>query len=377
MAAKSKILTPTSKNGYPETIDQRLFQIRFTMEDIKLDGIAVTHVPNIRYLTNFSGSAATMFVLKDEIHFVTDDRYAEAVADELYPLPNLQIHISRAPFEYAKKSKILAKVKNLGFEADRMPYSEAVEIRNVIRPVKFKPAPNEIERFTVRKAPEETAYIKEACEMAETLFQKMLKVIKVGMTEKDVANELIYNARKLGSEGEPFDVIVTSGPRTSLVHASPSSRKIKKGDLVLLDYGCKVHGFCSDITRVLSLGKPSKEMQAVYKTVYEAKNLAMANARSHMKGDTLDGFARKYIEKAGYGEFFQHSSGHGIGISVHESPIITHRLNNQIIPEDSVLSIEPGVYFPGKFGIRLEDQVLVSKMSTTALSNAPKEIPVI
>lgn len=365
------------KTAYPKLVNRRLEQVRFLMEEYKVDALVVTYLPNIRYLTSFSGSAATLFILNDSLHFVTDDRYEEQIKDELYALPNLKTHISRDPWSVIKKNKELKKIASMGFEADRMSYSGAVDIRNKIRPVKFKPMPGEIEPFTMPKAEEELESIKKACELAEKTFEKILEIVKPGMTEKELANEIAYQSRLLGSEGDPFDIICVSGIRGALVHGKPSDKKIKKNEIILLDFGCKVNGFGSDITRCFAIGKATKEQKDMYKLLNGAKKTAIENIRPGVNGKIIDKKARDIIKKAGFGNYFQHSLGHGIGLVAHEHPIITFRMDNEIIPDNSVIAIEPGVYLPDKFGMRIEDNVYVTINGPEYLTNAPEELPVI
>lgn len=376
--AKKKKETTKKQDSYPKIADIRLEQLKYIMEDHKVDALVVTYLPNIRYLTNFSGSNATLFITPDEIHFVTDDRYEEQVKTELYPLPNLQEpSITRDPFSLIAEKKILPDVASMAFEADKMTYDDAVKIRNQIRPVKFKPAPNMVEPFTVPKADEELANIKEACRIAEATYEKILEFVKPGVTEKELALEITYQSRLLGSEGDPFDIIVTSGERGALVHGQPSDRALKKGDIILFDFGCKVNGFGSDISRTIALGKATKEQKANYDLLYKAKEAAIEFVRPAMNAKNVDAVARKMIEDAGYGENFQHSLGHGIGLVAHEHPIITFRLESEMIPENSVLAIEPGIYLPDKYGMRIEDNILVTRSGGEHLTNAPKKLPII
>lgn len=365
-----------TKSPYPELNDKRLAQIRFMIEDQKLDAMIVTHMPTVRYLTKFSGSNGALLVTPDDLHFFTDDRYEESVKNDLYDLPNLTVHITRDVWQYMVDAKVLANIKNLGFESDRIAYTEAVDIRNVIRPVKFKPAPKEVEPFTMPKAEVELDHIKAACAIAESVYETMKKKVKVGMTEIELQSELIYEARKQGSEGEPFNPIVLAGERTSMPHGLPSHRKIKKGDLILLDFGTMIEGFGCDITRVFCMGKPTKEQESVYKIIHEAKQKAIDNLRPGINGQILDEYARKHIEKAGYGDNFKHSLGHGIGVAAHEMPFITFRKEDNV-PVGVVLAIEPGVYFEGKWGMRLEDNVHVTFDGAIMFTNAPAELQVV
>lgn len=318
-----------------------------------------------------------MFILKDEIWFFTDDRYEEQIQTELYPLPNLKTFITRDVWGYCTKKKMFKNISSLVFESERLSYQDVINIRNIIRPVKFKPAIAIVEPFMMPKAPEELESIRKACEMSEKVFEEVLKVFKVGMTEKELAAEIVYRARLLGSEGEPFPTIVVSGKRSSLVHGSPSDKPIKSGEVVTVDFGCIVNGFCSDVTRVFAVGKSTKEQRAIYDLLLKAKDSAIEKIRPFVNGKLIDNIARSMIEKAGYGQYFQHSLGHGLGISPHEPPLITFRKDDEFIPESSVLAIEPGVYIPDKYGLRVEDDVYVNRDGAKYLTKAPSELIVV
>jgi Xaa-Pro aminopeptidase len=270
----------------------------------------------------------------------------------------------------------LKGIKNLGFEADRMAYAEAVEIRNRIRPIKFKPAPYVCEPFTQPKSDEELEYLKQACDIAERTYEKILDFIKPGITEDELAMEISYQSRKLGSEKDPFKVIVTSGNRGKYIHGMPSDKKLKKNELVMMNFGAQVHGFGSAISRTVAIGKATKEQQKVYSKIMDAIKAAGENVRPGMNGKHLDMIAREIIEKAGYGKNFQHGLGYGIGLVEQENPIITFRKDDQIIPEDVVLAIVPGVY-NDKFGMRVQENMKVTKSGGMFLTSAPAEIPVL
>lgn len=366
------------ESNCPQFIDKRLRQVRFNMEDNKVDAVWATHLPNIRYLTNFSGSAATMLILPDEAHFFTDDRYEEQIKLELFDIPNLHTHITRDPLGYTMENNLLDNSPKLGIETEYITHMEALGIRSKLmtkRKTKMFPVVSLLEKYTQPKSPEELESIKKACEIAEETFEKVLnEVIKPGVSELDIAIEIGYISRKLGSEGDAFDTIVVTGKRGALVHGQPSKAKIKKNDILLIDFGCKVNGFCSDITRTICVGKPTKEQKEIYSLLYSAMSNAIAEVRPGMKGNFLDSVARNMIEEAGYGQYFQHSLGHGIGLVCHEKPIISFRLPDQIVPEDVVLAIEPGVYLPNRFGMRVEDNVVVTKGKNIKLTNAPETL---
>ena len=362
----------TTIADYPRSLDKRLEQIQFMMQDNKIHCMVLSSLANIRYMTNYSGSSALLFIFPEEMHLVTDDRYEEQVKTEIYPLPNLSIHISRTPWHYMVENKIFKKIDTLGFEAEVMPYSEAVDIRNIIRPLKFKPLPSEVEPFMRAKTPEEIEYIKQSCNLSVAVYEAMLPKIKAGMSEKELADELVFTARRMGSESDPFVPLVLSGHRCALPHGMPSGeKKIKKNDIIIMDFGCKINGFGSDITRTFCYGKPTKEQKTMYELVKKAQMAAINNIRPGIKGAVLDGFARRIIADEGYGAYFQHGLGHGLGLSPHEKPSISFRLEDSIVPEDCVVAIEPGVYFVDKYGIRIEDNVLVTRTGPIMLTQSP------
>jgi Xaa-Pro aminopeptidase len=375
MAKKTINQEPTNK--YPKIVDRRLEQLRFSFEEQKAEALAVSFMPNIRYLTNFSGSNALLFIMENELHFVTDDTYEEQIKDELYPLPNLHTHITRDPWIYLVENKIFKGIQGISFEADTMAYSEAVEIRNKIRPIKFKPADNLVSRFTQPKDPDELVHIKSSLALADSVYNTMLGIITVGMSEIDVATEIAHQCRLAGSEGDPQDIIVVSGTRCSQVNGNPSDRKIKKQELVIIDFGCKVNGYGTAISRTIAMGRITKEQKTMYESLQKARNLARKEVRPGMFGKHLDTICRNSIKNDGFGEFFKHGFGHGVGLKAIEQPIISYEVTDQIIPEDCVLGVEPGIYFTDKFGMRAEDIFLVTKNGGEMLLAAPDQVAVV
>jgi Xaa-Pro aminopeptidase len=362
--------------SYPKMIDRRLQQIRFTIEDLKLDGLVVSYLPNIRYLTNFSGSSAFLFILQNEIHFVTDDRYEMQAKGELYPIPGMKIHTTREVWKYLVDQKFLGETQTLGFEADRMPYSEAVEIRNIIRPMKFKPAPGEIEPFTMAKDPEELEFIEKASKMATDVYEYMKSNTKSGMTEAQISNLISFKCRELGSEGMPFHTIVTSGSNTALPHIRPTNRKVKKGDLVIMDFGCTVNGFASSICRTIAIGSATKDQQTIYNMLLESQNATFENLRPGINGKILETYARKIINEGGYGDYYKTNLGHGVGISYDENPRINSR-DEAIVPDGCVIAVEPAVYLPNKFGVRVKDCALVTTTGAKQITMPPERIEIV
>jgi Xaa-Pro aminopeptidase len=372
-----KISNQQTLNKYPKIVDRRLEQLRFSLEEQKSEAIAISFMPNIRYLTNFSGSNALLFVMENELHFVTDDTYEDQIKDELYDLPNLTTHITRNPWVYLVQEKVFKGIDGISFEADTMPYSEAVEIRNKIRPIKFKPADNLVSRYTQPKDPEELEFIKQAIALSEEVYNKMLGFIQVGMTEIEVANEIAHQCRLAGSEGEPQAIIVVSGPRCSHVNGNPSNRKIKKQELVIIDFGVKINGYGTAISRTIAMGRVTKEQKAIYDSLAKARKVALKEVRPGMVAKNLDNLCRESIVKDGYGEYFKHGFGHGVGLQAIEQPILSYEVVDHMIPDECVISVEPGIYLTDKFGIRAEDIFLVTKSGGEMLLAAPSQIAVI
>lgn len=362
---------------YPEMIDRRLEQIRFTITDLKLDGLLITHLPNIRYLTNFSGSYAHLFILKDQIHFVTDDRYEMQVKGELYKVPGMKVHSTREVWKYIKETEMLGKAKTIGFEADRMPYAEAVEVRNFLRPIKFKPTSGEIEPFLTAKDPMEVEYIEKASKIAQRVFEYMKNEIKVGMSESEITNKIAYKSRELGSESVPFHIICTVGTNTALPHIRPTNKKVKDGDLVMMEHGATINGFAATICRTIGIGKVDPELQKVYNMLLESQNATFENLRPGINASILESYARKIIIEGGYGDYYKTNLAHGVGISYNENPIINARNNDHLVPENCVLSVEPAVYVPNKFGIRIKDSALVTKSGAKPITMPPEKLEVL
>jgi Xaa-Pro aminopeptidase len=197
------------------------------------------------------------------------------------------------------------------------------------------------------------------------------------MSESEISNKIAFKARELGSEGVPFHIICTSGTNTALPHLHPTNKKVKAGELVLMDFGCTVNGFAASLTRTVAVGKVSKEQQTVYSMLLEAQNATFENLRPGIQGPILEGYARKIINESGYGEYFKTNIAHGVGISYNESPVINSRDDDAIVPADCVMAVEPAIYIPDKFGIRITDSAVVTTGGVKQITFPPEEIEVI
>lgn len=360
---------------YPEIIDMRLQQLHYAMEEQKVDAAYISYLPNIKYLTNFSGIQAELIVHQGIIHFFTDARYQKQVEEELYDIPGLKIHITNDIWEYCKDT-VFNDFVTLGFEADKIPYSIAIDIRNQIRPVKFKPTPFIFEPFTQAKGKQELKDIQTASEIAEQTYEEILGFIRLKMTEKEIANEIGYISRKLGSEQNPTPIIVTSGERGAFINGMPTDKKIRKNELLMINFSTQYNGFCSEISRTIAINKTTVKQNKMYNALIEAQMLAAKIVVPGMTGEHLDLIVRDYLSKKGFGEFFKHALGYGVGVSTKEHPMLSPTKGSNRIPDKAVLTIAPGVYTK-KFGLRVQDLLQVTPTGGQFLTKPREELMIL
>jgi Xaa-Pro aminopeptidase len=338
-----------------------------------IDGLLLTGLSNIRYLTGFSGSSAVLVVTPRDVVFITDFRYQTQVAEELGDIARISIEASSLWTGLWQQLASLASVRVIGFETSHIQHRDFQRLVEAGARWQWRPTVDLVETLRERKDAAEVALIAEAAGMATRALERTLPEVAPGMTELQVAGVLERALREEGSEGFPFPTIIASGPRSALPHAQSSTRSIQNGDFLLMDFGAQVAGYCSDLTRTVVVGKASDEHRAVYDVVRVANERASAGVRAGMTGRDADAIARQYIEHAGYGELFGHSLGHGIGLEVHESPRLARTAENAL-PENAVVTIEPGIYRPGWGGIRIEDDVVLGAGGPQILTHFPREL---
>lgn len=354
-------------------VTPRIEKVREILGELSLDAFCITHLPNIRYLSGFSGSAGTIFIGKDKNYFITDFRYKNQSAEQV---KGFEIIISYNNVDEFKKIFEKEGFKKIGFEASHVVVSGADSFKQNFPGVEFVPVMERIEKLTMQKTPDEIEKIKKAAEISDRTFEKILKFIKPGMRELEVSAEITYTHKKLGAAKDSFDAIVASGYRGALPHGVASDKIIQKGEMVTIDFGCVYDGFCSDITRTISVGEPSEEMRKIYGIVLEAQLKAVAAAKGGVSSKSVDSVARDFIASKGYGDKFGHGLGHGLGIEVHEIPSVSQRADMPL-PVGTVVTIEPGIYVEGLGGVRIEDDVLITNDGCEILNKAPKELIII
>lgn len=339
-----------------------------------LDGLLITALPNVRYLTGFSGSAALVVVTKADTLLVTDFRYEEQAVAEAGAVARVVVERASAWDRLFRELGTLGTLQWVGYEAHVLTVKDAERLAGPGRAWRWRGTAELVERLRVRKDPGEVAAIRSAAELATAALRETLEQVRVGMTEREIAGVLEDALRRLGSEGHPFSTIVASGPRTALPHARTSARAVARGDWLLLDFGAQVDGYCADITRTLVVGAPATDAQrTLYELVETAQRRAREGVRAGMAGRDADALARDLIEARGFGEAFGHSLGHGLGLEVHEAPRLA-RTNVEPLPLDAVVTIEPGIYLAGQGGVRIEDDVHLAAEGPVLLSDGLTEL---
>ncbi len=355
-------------------IERRLDAVRTALHTRRLDALLVTFLPHVRYLTNFSGSNAVCLITRDAQFFLTDGRYTSQTAEEVR---SYEIIITRKSlFEEAAKRKMLRGFSRVGIEAGVLTVAQFGNLKKLFPRVKFVHVSSLLEELVAVKDDSEIRLIEHAVSITEKVFEKILGVLRPGTKELDIAAEISYLHKKFGAEADAFEPIVASGPRGALPHARASTKQIRNGEMVTLDFGCRYQGYHSDLTRTVAVGKPVAEVRKIYSVVLDAQVKAVEAARAGMNVRALDAVARKHIKGAGYGKFFNHSLGHGLGLQVHESPRLSQQ-SKEKLKAGNVVTIEPGIYLPNVGGVRIEDDVVIQNGSCRLLTKSTKKLIVL
>jgi Xaa-Pro aminopeptidase len=350
-----------------------LAALRDALGRADLDALLVTALPNIRYLTGFSGSSALLLVTALECVLFTDFRYEEQVADEVGEAATVRIEPTSLWAGLWPCIGSLAGVERIGFESAHLLHRDFARLLEQGSRWQWRPTADLVESLRAVKDVHEVAAIVRAVRMAEQALERTLAELVPGLTETAVAGILERNLREAGSEAFPFPSIVASGPRSALPHARAGNRVLTLGDFVLLDFGAVTDGYCSDITRTVVLGSATAEQRAVYEVVREANARASGAVRAGMLGMAADAVARDYIDACGHGDAFGHSLGHGIGLEVHEAPRLARTIETPLAA-GMVVTIEPGIYRPGWGGVRIEDDVLLTENGAEVLTTFARQL---
>jgi len=353
----------------------RIKQVREAMAASGTDALALTHLPNIFYLSGFSGSNAILLLLGDTLHLFTDGRYTIQARDEA---AQSRVHIVRTLLADAcgefLRSRSPRKRLRIGFEAGSVNVAEWERLKKAAGPgIEWKATTNLIEGIREVKTAEELDLMRHSAELASEVISEAPDFVRPGVMELEVAAEIDYRLRRKGATGPSFDTIVASGPRSALPHARPTEKRLQKNELVVLDLGAILRHYCSDMTRTVFLGRAPARIRRWYKAVQQAQEAAHDALRAGVTAGSVDRAARRLLNRHGLGSYFVHGTGHGLGIEIHEGPRVG-RSQKQKIRAGNVVTLEPGIYVEGVGGIRLEDEVAVHAGATEVLTSAPRDL---
>lgn len=347
----------------------RLEKLRRTLDEHQLDAILVSQPENQRYLSGFTGSSGWLVVTKDRAALATDFRYYEQVGREA---PEFELGEIKAKFVDTLPGLLDGLgVGRLGFESQHVTVEDHRAWRQATDSVEWVPLKDTVEKMRMVKDEDEVEALRRSAALTDAAFAHLLEVIEPGMTEMEAAWEIESAMHALGASKVAFDLIVAAGPNGALPHARPGDHPIEAGEPIVIDIGCKLDGYCSDMTRTISLGEPSPKYLEVWELVLQAQDAVKAALCAGMSGLEADTLARDVIAKAGYGDRFGHGLGHGVGLAVHEGPRAS-KLSEDVLEAGMSLTIEPGVYLPGEFGVRIEDLVIIREKGIEILSGTTK-----
>jgi Xaa-Pro aminopeptidase len=362
----------------PMDVASRMIGARHAFEGAGIDALLVTHLPNVRYLSGFTGSAGLLLVLQGGALFVTDGRYGQQASEQL-GAAGVDARVVTGSTQAAQREALAAavaeqSVQRLGLEADGVTWAQQRTFATEWFPdAELVPTSSVIEDLRVVKEPGEVARVHAACAIADEALRTMLPVLRDRPTERDFALQLELAMRERGASGVSFDPIVAGGPNAAKPHARPSDRRIEANELVVIDFGCIVDGYCSDMTRTVSVGDPGPKARRIYDTVHEAQAAGCSEVAVGVECSAVDARCREVISKAGWGDAFVHGTGHGVGLEIHEAPRVASTAAG-ILERGNVVTVEPGVYLPGIGGVRIEDTLVVTPDGPIALTEFPKEL---
>ena len=341
-----------------------------------LDALLITHLPNIRYLCGFTGSAAALLTTPKKLVFFTDGRYTTQAKDEVVG-PRLVIG-RKGPLslliEWLKSNVKSRRPWRLGIEASHTTVTEHRQLAAALpRTIKLRPAPAPVEQMRMVKDADETERLRSAAQLGCQLFDCALELIRPGVKETEVAAGMEYAASQAGAEGMSFPTIIAAGKRSALPHGRASSQAIPPAGFVVCDFGVILAGYCSDMTRTVYVGSPGDQARSLYRAVQEAQQAAVEFIKPGRSVGQVDQVARKVLQKHKLARYFTHSTGHGVGLEIHEAPRLATG-QEEILRPGMVVTVEPGVYIPRKWGVRIEDMVVVTEQGFEVLTAASKEL---
>lgn len=355
-------------------MNRRIVALQKLLVKEKLDGLIVSGLNNIRYLCGYTGSNGMMIISQKGAIFYTDFRYQEQIKTEVRGCEKRVLErdlYAFFPVEDLKRVTLRKRISNIGVEENNLTLMRFRMLRKRLKGFKLVPVPDPVLKLRRKKDRQEITLMRRAQELTEQAFHQVLKLVKPGVTEKELALEIEFQFRRLGEVA--FPSIVAAGENAAKPHARAGERKLRQGDCITFDIGCRYQGYCADMTRTVFLGKPEEEWKRVYEAVRRAQEEALEVIKPGVPCKFVDLAARDYLNRQGLGQYFGHSLGHGVGLEVHEQPTLA-RTSTQTLEPGDVVTVEPGVYLPGRGGVRIEDMVLVTSSGILNFTQTSKEL---
>ncbi|RXI96166.1 aminopeptidase P family protein [Anaerobacillus alkaliphilus] len=349
----------------------KLTKVREKLTNLGLEALLITSPYNRRYLSEFTGTAGVLLVSMSDAYVIVDGRYTDQARTQAKEFA--VVEHNKNLLEVLASLLETLNIRKLGYEADHTSVTQLNTYQKTLH-TELVGTSNIVESLRIIKSEEELVLMRKAAGIAEEAFEYVLGMIKPGITERDISAELIYQMQKLGASGSSNDPIVASGVRSALPHGRATDKVIEHGDIITMDYGAVYNGYLSDMTRTIAVGEPSAELKKIYKIVLETLEYTKEQARPGLSVKDYDQLARDYIEKYGYGKYFIHGIGHGLGLELHEAPTVA---GNECFEENMVFTVEPGIYISGLGGVRIEDDIIIKKDGIENLTPSSKQLMIL
>ena len=353
--------------------NQRQGQLKSLLAEKKLDGILITNLTNIRYISGFTGSAASCLVTPQGNYFISDGRYIEQSKEQVSGFERF-IYMS-SHFEQIKKNNLNPDGYRLAFEGDHMSYAQYSTMKKIFPNTIWENTSMILEDLAAVKDEHELDCIRTAVEVTDKVYEEILPMLQPGYTEKQVANAMVAKYREY-AEGEAYSPIVATGPNGALPHAIPTDREFKKGDFIVIDAAAKYGGYHADMTRTPVVQEATDKHHEIYAIVKEAQQRGCDTAKAGVPCKTVDSATREYIHSMGYGEYYTHGTGHGLGLEIHTSPRFSPQ-STSVLEANNVMTIEPGIYLAGWGGVRIEDDVIIKEDGCEILNKTTKDLVIL
>ncbi len=378
MSITRSVTGQVPSSNIDQALQKRQQQLRHKLVDLGVDGMLVTDITNVRYLSGFTGSAGVLLLLPDNQHFISDGRYYEQARRQV---AGFQIHIDagdtdrkgKGLFGFVSTRGLLEGIHQLALEADQLTLSRFNDLRELFPHIEWVETSGLVAELAVVKDEGELAALREAVRITDKVFEDLLNDIRQGVTEREVSARIAYLIKHCGGEGESFDTLVASGWRAALPHAQPSEKTLDPGDFVVLDFGARYDGYYADMTRTVCITEPTDRHHDIYNVVLEAQRRGVAATKPRVTAAQVDAVCRDYIAGKGYGEYFTHSTGHGLGLEIHTAPRLASD-SHYVLKENMVVTVEPGIYIPDWGGVRIEDDVLISTDGGVPLNRSTRDL---